>query len=126
MKTLAALVIAVCLFASCHNVKPDAFLNAVVDCAKINPQSSAALAQVETCLMSLLSKNYAACLSGLVTDAHFAVDEIACVVAWEAQQTNVAVAQGKATDADLQARRAAVDWLKQENISIRNSYSPGR
>lgn len=110
---------------ACHNVTPDKFLNATVDCAEVNPQKSAALASVETCLMGVLAQNYVACLSGLVTDIHFAVDEIACLVAWVAQQENAKVAKGTYTADDLEARRRAVEWLKQENISIRNSYPAG-
>jgi hypothetical protein len=111
---------------SCHNVPADKFLNAVVDCAKVNPQGSAALAQVETCLMSAVAGNPAACLTGLITAAHFTVDEVACVVAYVAQQQQSAVASGKYTEATLAERQAAVDWLQRENIAIRNSYTPGR
>lgn len=122
VSALAGLVLA----PACHNVPADKFLNAVVDCAKVNPQASAALAQVETCLVSAVSGNPAACLSGLITDAHFTVDEVACVVAYVAQQQQSAVASGRYTDATLAERQAAVDWLTRENISIRNSYQPGR
>jgi len=78
---LVTLAAGLVLAPACHNVPADKFLNAVVDCAKVNPQASAALAQVETCLVSAVSGNPAACLSGLITDAHFTVDEVACVVA---------------------------------------------
>lgn len=107
---------------ACHSVKPDQFLDAVVDCAQVNPAASAALAQVETCLLGAVSGNAAVCLSGLVTAAHFTVEEVACVVAWIAQQENDKVATSQATLDDLKLRQAAVDWLTQERIAIRNSY----
>ena len=108
--------------AGCHNVTPDQFLNATVDCAKTNPQASAALASVETCLIGAVSQNPAVCLTGLVTEVHFTVDEIACVVAYVAQQNQAKVATGKYTDDDLRSRQAANDFLAKEHISIRNTY----
>jgi hypothetical protein len=108
---------------SCHNVTPDQFFGAVVDCAKVNPQGSAALAAASTCLMSVVASNPAACLSGLVTELHFAIDEVACVVAYVAQQSQDKVASGTFSGDDLKARQAANDWLVAERISIRNSYS---
>lgn len=111
---------------SCHNVTPDQFLNATVDCAKVNPEGSAALAAASSCLMSVVASNPAACLAGLVTDIHFTVDEVACVVAWISQQNQSKVALGTATNDELRARQAANDWLVKERISIRNSYTPGR
>lgn len=109
---------------SCHNVAPDEFFAATVDCAKVNPNASAALAQVQTCLIGVLAQNYAACLAGLVTEAHFTIDEVTCMVAWFAQQQNEKVGASTATLEDLAARKRALDWLAQEHISIRNSY-PG-
>jgi hypothetical protein len=127
MKSILSIVIfALALFAAdsgCHNVTPDQFLNATVDCAKVNPQASAALASVETCLLGVVASNPAVCLSGLVTDIHFAVDEVACVVAWISQQNQSKVSLGTATDDELRARKAANDWLAAEHISIRNSYT---
>jgi hypothetical protein len=120
MKTIL-LIVALSLSA-CHNITPDQFLNATVDCAKQNPQASAALAQAETCLMAVVASNPSACLAGLVTDIHFTVDEVACVVAYIAQQNQAKVSSGKYTDADLKERQAANDWLAKEHISIRNSY----
>jgi hypothetical protein len=111
---------------SCHNITPDQFLGATVDCAKANPEASAALAQVETCLVGALAQNPAVCLSGLVTEIHFAVDEVACVVAYIAQRNQAKVALRTATGDDLRARQAANDWLVRERISIRNSYRSGR
>src|SRR6266542_61635 len=111
---------------ACHNIPADRFYNAVVDCASYNPQKSAALAQFETCVASLLAQNPAACLAGVVTDVHFLVDEVACMAAFVAQETNGKVSTGTANDTDLQARRAAIDFLVKEKIAVRNSYSPGR
>jgi len=113
---------ALALLGGCHNVTPDQFLNASVDCAKVNPEASPALAQVESCLFSAVSGNPAGCLAGLITEGHFVVDEVACIVAWEAQQQNSKVALSAASKEDLAARQAAVNWLQTEHISIRNTY----
>jgi predicted naringenin-chalcone synthase len=111
---------------ACHNTTPDQFLNATVDCARVDPQAGAALAAVETCLMSVVASNPAACLAGLVTEIHFTVDTVACVVAYIAQQNQAKVAAGTYTIEDLRARQAANDWLAAEHIQIRNSYTPAR
>jgi hypothetical protein len=103
-------------------VTPDQIFGAVVDCAKVNPEASAALAAVETCLVGALSSNYAACLTGLVTAGKFSIDEVACVAAWYAQQTQAKVASSTATLEELAARQRANDWLAHEEIAIRNSY----
>ena len=108
--------------ASCHNVKPDQFFGAAVDCAKVNPSASAALAQVQTCLLGTLAGNPEVCLAGLVAEVHFTVDEVACVVAWVAQQENQKVAASKATLYDLKVRDNAARWLAAKQIVIRNSY----
>jgi hypothetical protein len=121
MKTLLLLILALSIPA-CHDVTPDQFLNATVDCAKQNPEASAALAQVETCLVSAVAGNPSSCLVGLITEGHFAIDEIACVVAYVAQQDQSKVALGTASEADLKARQTATNWLAQEHIKIRNTY----
>jgi hypothetical protein len=119
----AATTLTLCLVLSgCHNVTPDQFLNATVDCTKTNPEASAELGAVTTCLMGAVAQNPAVCLTGLITDGHFAVDEIACLVAYVAQQNQAKVATGRYTDDDLRARQAANDFLAKEHISIRNSY----
>jgi hypothetical protein len=119
----AAGTLILCLtLGGCHNVTPDQFFGATVDCAKQNPEASAALAQAETCLVAVVSQNPSACLAGLVTDVHFTVDEVACVVAYIAQLNQAKVATGKYTDDDLRARQAANDFLAKEHISIRNTY----
>lgn len=107
---------------ACHSVTPDKFLNATVDCAKVNPQKSAALASVESCLLGVVAQNPSVCLSGLVTDAHFMIDEVACVVAYISQQTNAKVASKSADTPDLVMRQEANRWLTQERIQIVNSY----
>ena len=104
--------------------KPDKFMDAVVDCAKINPQASAAFSAVQTCLVGALSQNYVACLAGLVTEAHFAVDEIVCIVSYYSQEANTRVATKVATDTDYVVRKAANDFLRDKRISIQNTY-PG-
>ena len=128
MKTflLGLLLLSVGILApvACHNVTPDQFFNAVVDCASTNAEASAALSSVETCLVGVVSQNAGICLSGLVTDAHFTIDEVACVVAYIAQQGTTKAATATATPRDISERNAAVDWLNREHISIVNSY-PG-
>lgn len=106
----------------CKQTKPDVFFAAVVDCAKINPEASAASAAVITCITAAVSGNPAACLSGLVTGAHFTVDEVACIVAALAKQNDDKV---KATN-DPEAARIrdiASDWLVREHIRIANTYA---
>jgi hypothetical protein len=110
----------------CHNVTQDQFLGATVDCAKVNPEASSALAAVETCLVGIVAQNPAACLAGLVTEVHFAIDEVACLVAYVAQQNQNKVATGRYTSEDLRIRQAANDWLASERISIRNTYPTER
>jgi hypothetical protein len=123
--SLLAVATGVSFTSSCHNVTPDQFFNATVDCAKVNPEASAALGQAETCLVSAVSGNLGACLNGLITAAHFTVDEVACVVAYIAQQAQTKVALGKYTADDLKERQAATNWLVAEKIQIHNSY-PGQ
>ena len=107
---------------SCKQVKPDQFFEAVVDCAKVNPEASAAAAAVLTCITSAASGNPAACLAGLVTEAHFTVDEIACVVAWIAERENQKVGTPAAGPDTQRTRDIAVDWLVRERIAVRNTY----
>jgi hypothetical protein len=122
MKKLLLIVAFLGVTTSCHNVTPDRFFGIVVDCAQQNPQGSAALAQFTTCAFGVLAQNPSVCLSGIVTDIHFTVDEVACVVAFIAQQNQAKVALGNYTPADLQAREVANNWLREKQIAIRNSY----
>lgn len=108
---------------ACHNVKPDVFFEAVVDCAKVNPQKSPAASSVVTCLVGALAGNPAACLSQLVTVMHFTVDEVACVVADIAQRENSKVGTAEATRETMQIRDTAVAWMVSNRISIINTYS---
>jgi hypothetical protein len=123
---LPALLLVTSLSCVTSPTKPDSIYGAVVDCAKVNPQASAALAAVETCLVGAMAQNYAVCLTGLVTSGHFVIDEVACVVAWYAQQQNGKVAASTATLADLEARSRANAWLANEAIMIRNTYSQAK
>lgn len=117
-------LLAVAFSAGCHNVKPDQFFEATVDCAKVNPDSSAALGAVTTCLVSAVAGNHAACLSGLVTEAKFTVTEVACVVAWVAEQENKKVAISADGPASLEVRNRAIGWMVEKRISVQNTY-PG-
>lgn len=119
--SLAVIVVALVSSTSCKQVKPDQFFEAVVDCAKVNPESSAASAAVLTCLTSAISGNPAACLTGLVTEAHWTIDEIACIVASIAQREDKKV-QLEGDPNAARIRGIAVDWLVRERIAIRNSY----
>lgn len=116
-------VVAALATASCHSVKPDQFFEATVDCAKVNPESSAALGAVTTCLVGAVSGNPAACLAGLVTEAHWTVTEVACIVAWVAERENQKVTTHAAGPASLEVRNRAISWLVQERIAIRNTYA---
>jgi len=108
--------------AACHNVTPDQFLNATVDCSKVNPQTPAVLGAVESCLLGVVTRNPGACLAGLVTDKLFAIGEVACVVAFLSQQADAKVASQSADTPDLVIRKEANNWLSQERIQIVNSY----
>jgi hypothetical protein len=121
---LLPILVLVAALASCTTapVTPSSFAGSIVDCAKVNPEASAALASVVTCVTGALAQNYAVCLSGLVTDGKFLIDEVACVASWYAQQQNSKVAASTASLDDLAARQRANDWLAQERIGIRNTY----
>lgn len=125
----------------CKQVKPDQLYQATVDCAKVNPQSSAALGAVEDCVAGLVMSNGAACVKGLVVGMKYddpaieqkvklrwTIDEVACVSAWIAQKNNMAV-QLAPMDADMgplkarmRARDEAARFLVENQIRIRNSY----
>jgi hypothetical protein len=85
----------------CHGVKPDQALADVVDCAKVNPENSAAVQSIFACLYGLGEKDSTACMEGLLTDGRWAAAEIKCVAAYITTQTTSAPAQ-----------RAAL-WLSQ-------------
>jgi hypothetical protein len=104
------------------DVKPDQFFGAVVDCAQVNPQSSAALAAVTTCLIGAATQNHGVCLGGLVTGGTWTITEVACVTAFVAQQRNDAIASGGGSNDDVMIRTRANEWLKVEKIGIRNTY----
>jgi hypothetical protein len=123
----AATLFALTLASACKTVpvNSDSVYGAVVDCAKVNPQASAALASVETCLVGAMAQDYSACLTGLVTGGHFVIDEVACVVAWYAQQPQAKQLQQHAkasAPTDVTVSSHAKAWLSSEAISIRNPY----
>lgn len=144
--TLATLVAA--LFASgallfgllmspgCHNTKPDALWGATVDCAKVNPENSAAKSAVINCLTGLVMSDTTACVTGLVVGMKYedpeveskvkirwVIDEVACVTAWVAQQENAKVGTPNEGIRTQPTRDAANKFLVDRNISIRNSYA---
>lgn len=107
---------------SCHSVIPDGFATAVYDCSKINPEKDAALAQVKTCFLAALAGSPDACIAGLVTDLHFAVDEIGCLIAWDAQKNQTKVGLGSASPTDIAVRDAEASWLERHQVHVTNSY----
>jgi hypothetical protein len=123
--TTLAVVFAMVLPSMGCRVKPDVFFESVVDCAKVNPEKSPAQAAVLTCLLGAVSGNPAACLSGLVTEAHWSINEIACVVADLAQKENTKVGTTLEDPKTRPVRNAAADWLARERIRISNTY-PGQ
>ena len=134
-------IVALLLMASCHNVKPDQLWQATVDCAKVNPQSSAAIGAVEDCVAGVVMSNASACVKGLVVGMKYedpaveqkvklrwSIEEVACVSAWIAQKNNMAV-QLAPMDTDpaqlkakMKARDEAARFLVENQIRIRNSY----
>jgi hypothetical protein len=115
------LISTLALSLSCASIRPtgDQFLNAVVDCSKVNPENSAAASAVLSCLQSAISGNPAACLLNLVTVGHWTVDEVACVVRALGESANVRALRGIATATDATVERAAHNWLTQQNIGFR-------
>lgn len=120
----------------CHNTKPDALFGATVDCAKINPENSAAKTAVINCLTGIVMSNTSACVTGLVVGMKYddpeieskvkirwVIDEVACVTSWVAQQENAKVGTLNEGPHTQPTRNAAIDWLAGNHISIRNSYS---
>lgn len=105
-------------------VKPTAFYEATVDCAKINPERTATSAAVVTCLTAAVAGNAIACIAQLPQVAHWTIDEATCVIADIAQKENAKVGTALATTRDLELRNEAVDFLTRNRIRIANSY-PG-
>lgn len=121
---------------ACHTVKPDALWGATVDCAKVNPENSAAKSAVINCLTGMVMSNTTACVTGLVVGMKYddpeieskvkirwVIDEVACVTSWVAQQENAKVGTPNERLRTQPTRNAAIDWLVSNHISIRNSYS---
>lgn len=130
------------VLAGCHHTKPDQLWQATVDCAKVNPESSAALGAVGDCLAGVVMSNPSACVTGLIVGMKYedpvveskvklrwTVEEVACVTARIAQLNNDAV-QLAPMNADpgslrqsIKLRENASRWLAENQISIRNSYA---
>lgn len=140
--SFAAFVGAGLTSSGCHNTKPDQLWQATVDCAKVNPESSAALGAVGDCLAGVVMSNPSACVTGLIVGMKYedpvveskvklrwTVEEVACVTARIAQLNNDAVqlAPMSADPGPLQKmiklRENASRWLAEHQISIRNSYA---
>jgi hypothetical protein len=107
----------------CHQVKPDQFFEAVIDCAKINPERSSASAAVITCVIGAAAGNAVACIAGLPTTAHWTIDESACVIADIARQENVKVGTAAGSPESLALRNEAVRFLSDHRIRVENSYA---
>jgi len=101
--------------------KPDVFVGAVVDCAKVNPNKSGAASAVYACLAGALAQNPAPCLALLVEGGHWTVDEVACLVAFYGQRSNEKLLAKQATTEDQVVAKAAHDWLTEKRIGVKNS-----
>lgn len=124
MKTLATLVLAVCLVVACKTTptNPDSFYQAVVTCTVDNTNNTQAGAAVYKCLSDVvLSKDYTACLQGLVTDLTWTASEVACIVrhyaSTSAQRLNAGT--GDALDPTVLANANA--WLQKEQPRFRTA-----
>ena len=100
--------------------KPDGFFQAVVTCTKDNSQSPQAGAAVLQCHTGAISGNYTVCLSGLVTEGHWAVDEIACLVRAYATSSAVRLNSGTPDASDQVVLDNANAWLRAEQIQFRS------
>jgi hypothetical protein len=122
----------------CHNVKPDALWGATVDCAKVNPANDAARSAIMSCVAGLVMANTSACITGLVVGMKYddpaieakvkirwAIDEVACVTAWVAEQENAKVGTPLEELRTQPIRNAANKFLTDRHISIRNTYPGG-
>jgi hypothetical protein len=105
------------------NTPRDPFYEVIVDCAKTNPQSSAAGTAVLNCLAGAATADYGACLSGLLTMGHWTVDEIACLVRYygaEASNKLNALPANAAPDAADQTVAAnAKAWIVAHKVGYR-------
>ena len=101
--------------------KPDVFVGAVVDCAKVNPNNSGAASAVYACLAGALAQNPGPCLAGLVEVGHWTVDEVACIVAFYGQRSNEKLLAKQGGDEDRVVAKAAHDWLVQNKIAVQNT-----
>jgi hypothetical protein len=116
MKTLATLVLAICLVVSCKTTptSPDSFYHAVVTCTVDNSSNTQAGAAVYKCLTGAVGGDYTACLAGLVTAGTWTVDEVACLVRYYAQTSAQRLNAGTSDSLDQKALDNANAWLLKE------------
>ena len=105
--------------ANCAHMTPTEFKDALVTCTQENTNNAQALAAVGNCLTGALAGNYAACLSGLVTELKWTIDEVACMVRKLATESAQRINAGQATDADRTVLDNANQWLKDNQIRFR-------
>ena len=119
---LLAPILLLVLTVSCITAptKPDSFFQTIVTCTKDNSQSPQAGAAVLQCLTGAISGNYTACLAGLVTEGHWAVDEIACLVRSYATTSAVRLNSGTPDASDRVVLDNANAWLRAEQIQFRS------
>lgn len=116
------LTIGVALGTACQpGSKPDIFVGAVVDCAKVNPNTNGAASAVYACLAGALAQNPGPCLTGLVQIGHWTVDEVACIVAFYGQRSNEKLLAKQGSTEDQVVAKAAHDWLTENRIGVKNS-----
>ena len=95
------------------------FRDAVVTCTQENSNNAAATAAVLNCLTNAVAGNYAACLAGLVTEAHWTVDEVACVVRRLSNETAQRLNAGTASGNDQAVLDRANAWIRDNNVRFR-------
>jgi hypothetical protein len=99
---------------------PDSFYQAVVTCTVDNSSNTQAGAAVYKCLSdAVLSRDYTACLAGLVTAGTWTVDEVACIVRHYAQTSAQRLNAGTSDALDQKTLDNANAWLKQEQLRFK-------
>lgn len=106
------------------NAPASRYLEATVDCSKINPHSSAAYASLMTCVFGAVAGNPAACVAGITNGTAFAIDEVTCVLAYVSQEQNKRVGAGDGDAKNFALRDEAANFLARNRVRILNSY-PG-
>ena len=84
--TVLLLIATIGAFSGCHNVTPTQAVADVVDCAKINPETSAAAAAVMGCVSDVAAGDPTGCLDDLIASARWTAAEVTCVAAYVANQ----------------------------------------